>query len=69
MGTIDIGDPEDGDPDDGGSTRLGIRNTRRYAASGRPISKNDRFATLLQGGSPSSLYTSISGLAADMATS
>jgi hypothetical protein len=37
MGTIDVGDPEDGDPDDGGSARLGIRNTRRYAASGRPI--------------------------------
>jgi hypothetical protein len=29
----------------------GIPNTKRYSASCRPISKNDRFASLLQGGS------------------
>jgi hypothetical protein len=69
MGTIDIGDPDDGDPEDAGSTRRGIPNTRRYAASCRPISKNDRFATLPQGGSPPSPYTSVAGLAPDMAIS
>src|SRR5580704_6886211 len=69
MDTIDIGDREHGDPDDAGSTRRGIPNTKRYAASCRPISENDRFARLPQGGLPSSRSTSIAGLAPDMAIS
>jgi hypothetical protein len=70
MGTIDIGDPERGDPEDAGSTRRGIPNTKRYSASCRPIYQNDRFASLLQGGSAIIVQcTSIVGLAPVMAIS
>jgi hypothetical protein len=67
MGTIDIGDPERGpktlDP------QVVDPNTKRYSASCRPISENDRFTRLLQGGSAIIQSTSIVGLAPDMAIS
>jgi len=68
MGTIDIGDPERGDPEDGGSTRA--RDPEQQAIFGElPISKNDRFASLLQGGSTIIQSTSTVGVASDMAIS